>query len=416
MKKFFKIVGVIIILLVLVIGVIYYSYNESLPEGESGPKAEELAQKMSAALHKDAYDTTEVFEWSFRDVNHYKWFKQKGIVEVNLNGNSVVLDLNDNSKSKAKSPELISEALKNFNNDSFWLVAPYKIFDNGVERKVVNYDGKDALLVTYTSGGSTPGDSYLWILDENYKPVSYKMWVQIIPLGGVSASWSDIKKTESGVYLPNQHKLSIFGMELDMGEVKAYNPKADTLANKILTAVNHDAYKNTRYLEWSFGGRRSYKWDKKNHVIDVSWKDLMVKLHPNDMDKSKVSEKSKNTVDSILISRALRSFNNDSFWLVAPHKLFDDGTFRNIFTVDGKEALKIKYTSGGSTPGDSYILILDKNHLPVSYQMHVPSMKMKGTPSTWEDWITTESGTKLPTMDTFSSGGKLSMGDVKGYN
>jgi hypothetical protein len=27
-------------------------------------------------------------------------------------------------------------------------------------------DEKEALMVTYTSGGSTPGDSYVWILDE----------------------------------------------------------------------------------------------------------------------------------------------------------------------------------------------------------------------------------------------------------
>jgi hypothetical protein len=84
--------------------------------------------------------------------------------------------------------------------------------------------------------------------------------------------------------------------------------------------------------------------------------------------------------------------------------------------IDGKEALKVKYTTGGSTPGDSYVWILDENYMPVSYNMYVPSMKMVGVPATWDDWIKTESGTMLPKSHTFSSGGVLSMGDVKGYN
>jgi hypothetical protein len=110
-----------------------------------------------------------------------------------------------------------------FNNDSFWLIAPYKIFDPGTERRIVSYKNREALLVTYTSGGTTPGDSYLWILNENYLPTSYKMWTSIIPVGGVAATWSDWEKTASGILLPKKHILSLFGMEISMGKVKAYN-------------------------------------------------------------------------------------------------------------------------------------------------------------------------------------------------
>lgn len=404
-------------ILVVFIGVIYISNNEPLPSGQAGEKAEELALKMANALHKDAYDSTEVFEWSFRNTNHYKWHKKEGKVDVTLGDKNIKLDLNDLSKSEAESQELINQALKNFNNDSFWLIAPYKIFDKGVERKVVNYEGKDALLVTYTFGGTTPGDSYLWILDKNYLPVSFKMWVQIIPIGGVSATWSDLKKSESGVFLPNKHQLSLFGMELEMGNVRGYNPKADELANRVLKAIKHEAYKNTHFLEWSFRGKRFFKWDKKNHIADIKWDNINVVLHPNELKKSKALVNNEIIEqDSVLIKRAWDIFNNDSFWLVAPHKLFDKGTFRNIVAIDGKEALKVKYTSGGSTPGDYYIWILDENNIPVSYQMFVPSMKMEGTPATWEDWIITESGTLLPKMHSLGNEIKLSMGDVKGYN
>ena len=95
-------------------------------------------------------------------------------------------------------------------------MAPYKVFDAGTERRIVNYKNKDALLITYRSGGTTPGDSYLWILNEKFLPTSYKMWTSIIPICGISATWSDWKNTEAGIKLPTQHKLSLFGVEISM--------------------------------------------------------------------------------------------------------------------------------------------------------------------------------------------------------
>ncbi len=417
MKKFLKVLGSILGILILVAAIYYFANNESLPEGVQGKEADDLALKMLTAMNNDAYKSTEVLEWSFRGAHHYKWRKQEGKVEVSWNDKKILLDLNDHSNSTGGSNEDIQNALDYFNNDSFWLVAPYKVFDKGTKRSIVKQDDKDALLVTYTSGGSTPGDSYLWTLDSNYLPVSYKMWVKIIPMGGVSATWNDLTTMDSGIKLPSKHTLSLFGMELDMGTVKAYNPNADAFANKILKALNHEAYKNTRYIDWSFGGRRHYKWDKQEHIVEVSWNDVKVILHPNDLEKSKAFLKGVETQNKqSFVKRAWDLFNNDSFWLVAPHKLFEPGIIRSIVMEDGKEALNVKYTTGGSTPGDSYTWIVDSTFVPKSYKMYVPSMKMVGTPATWEEWITTESGALLPKNHTFSGDRKLSMGDVKAYN
>ena len=76
-------------------------------------------------------------------------------------------------------------------------------------------------MVSYDSGGVTPGDSYLWILDDTGLPTAYKMWVKIIPIGGINASWDNWMITESGAYLPTSHKLG--PLELSMGTVKGYN-------------------------------------------------------------------------------------------------------------------------------------------------------------------------------------------------
>jgi hypothetical protein len=427
MKKIFKFIGILLLLLIAAIGIYYVTYNKSLPEGKQGKDADALALRMLNALDSEAYENTEILEWNFQNKHHYSWNKSTNTVVVKWSKNVVHLLLNEPENSmvdfkglevKNLDPKIIKQAQGFFNNDSFWLVAPYKIFDLGTERRIVKHNNKDALLITYTSGGTTPGDSYLWILDKNCLPTSFKMWTKIIPLGGVSATWSDWKTTETGIKLPTKHTLSLFGLEINMGDVKSINDSANILANKILKAIKNEAYKKTRFLEWSFGGRRSFKWNKEKNIVDVSWDTIRVNLHPRNKENSAAffNNIKQKIADTTLVKKAWNIFNNDSFWLVAPHKLFEKGIIRRIQKVDGKDALFVKYTKGGSTPGDSYLWILEDNNIPKSYKMNVPSMKMNEVPATWENWITTESGTLLPTSHTFSSGNKLSMGMVKGYN
>tara|TARA_R110001592_G_scaffold20901_1_gene84379 strand:+ start:1188 stop:2462 length:1275 start_codon:yes stop_codon:yes gene_type:complete len=424
MKKALKVLGIILAILAIVIAIFYYKNNETLPVGVEGKEAEALATKMLTALNYEAYKNTEVLEWSFRGEHFYTWNKSENTVLVSWDENKVQLDTKNAENSKVlesnetNQQEIIQQATDFFNNDNFWLVAPFKIFDPGVERRIVTHNNQDALLITYTTGGSTPGDSYLWILNEDGFPTSYKMWADIIPIGGLEASWSDWKQTEAGFQLPTKHVIDLFGVEIGMGEVKASNPKADALAHKILKNIKHEAYKKTRYIEWSFGGRRQYKWDKQEHIVAVNWDKNKVILHPNNLENSIVFINNKQISESKekLIKRAESMFNNDSFWLVAPHKLFEPGIIRNIVNIDGKDALKVTYTIGGSTPGDSYIWVLNDTYFPIQFLMTVPSMKMNQVPATWEDWITTKSGTLLPKNHAFSGGRKLSMGDVKGYN
>lgn len=229
-KKIFKIIAGIIIFLtlptLLLFGFLYYKYNEELPTGIQGEQADALAYKMLDALDYEAYKTTNHIEWTFKRRHHYEWDKKNNICNVYWKENKVILNLNDTSKSKVyihsfknesdMAQELIEKAITYFNNDSFWLVAPYKIFDKGVERRLVKTENnKEALLITYTSGGTTPGDSYLWLLDDNGKPIAFKMWTSILPIDGLEASWNNWTTTESGAQLPTFHKLMVLGLEID---------------------------------------------------------------------------------------------------------------------------------------------------------------------------------------------------------
>lgn len=228
-KKILKIVVGIIVFFtlpsLLLFGFVYLKYNEDLPTGIKSEQAELLATKMLDALDHEAYKNTSYLEWTFDKRHHYKWNKAKNTCEVYWKAYKINLDLSDTSKSEAfqnkqkiedpSSQKLIEKAISFFNNDSFWLVAPYKVFDAGTERSIVTLeDGTEALLVTYTSGGTTPGDSYLWHLDASGKPTSFQMWVDILPINGLKASWSDWTTAESGAQLPTFHKFMIFGFEI----------------------------------------------------------------------------------------------------------------------------------------------------------------------------------------------------------
>lgn len=228
-----------ILLILAIVG--FVMINESLPEGESGPQADALAQKMMVKLNKDAWDTLNYASWSFMDQHHYIWDKEKNDAVVSWADNKVVLDLDevdgtvtiDGSEvtdvdQKAK---LISEAWGYWCNDSFWFSAPYKVFDKGTERSIVKTDdGKDALMISYKGGGVTPGDSYLWLLDDTGMPYAYKMWVKILPLGGIKAQWSDWQTLPGGAMIAQNHSIA------DMMNVKLTNIKAgESIADLGLT-------------------------------------------------------------------------------------------------------------------------------------------------------------------------------------
>lgn len=229
LKRVFKIIGGIVIFLtlpsLLLYCFVYFKYNEDLPVGVKGAQAEVLTSKMLDALDYKAYQNTNYIEWTFKNRHHYKWEKSNHQCMVYWEDYKVHLNFDDSSKSKAyihnfevvgeQAQELINKAIAYFNNDSFWLVAPYKVLDAGTERSLVTLEnGEQALLVTYTSGGSTPGDSYLWHLDSNGKPTSFQMWVSILPIDGLEATWNDWTVTESGANLPTFHKFLVFGLEL----------------------------------------------------------------------------------------------------------------------------------------------------------------------------------------------------------
>lgn len=225
LKWILGIIGVILLGLFIFVKV----SSEAMPEGTTGAEADALANKVLAAIDKPAWDTTGVVQWTFKGVHDFLWDKERHLVKVNWEGHEVLLNPNEIS-GKAwqngtevtgdEGDKLVKEAWGYFCNDSFWLNAPAKVFDKGTERRVVTQaDGSKALLITYKSGGVTPGDSYLWILDDKGLPTSYKMWTSIIPVKGMEFTWQDYTILSTGAKVATLHKSKV--LELDIGNLKA---------------------------------------------------------------------------------------------------------------------------------------------------------------------------------------------------
>tara|TARA_X000001036_G_C20682326_1_gene806354 strand:+ start:1568 stop:2221 length:654 start_codon:yes stop_codon:yes gene_type:complete len=199
------------------ISILIFVFDEKLPDPEGTQKGLWLAEKMSKAMNKSAYDSLSFISWQYGS-HHYDWNKKEDSVkviwanfEVNVSTRTlegiayrggVILSDDQNKKS-------VEKAIRYFNNDSFWLVAPYKIYDPGVILYSVSLSLGHGLMVTHTQGGSTPGDSYLWLLDDNYFPRAWKMWVNILPVGGVKSEWMGWQK-KKGAWFPGSFETLFF--------------------------------------------------------------------------------------------------------------------------------------------------------------------------------------------------------------
>ena len=231
MKKALKIIGYILITLIILVSIAFFTFNEKLPTGVKGNKAEALAQKMMAAVNKSAWDATNIIGWTYAINHNYVWDKKRNFIQVEWDKHKALINLTNLSgkvwenqepvTDPAKVDKLIKEAHKYFINDAFWLNPVVKIYDAGVERSLVTLaDGTEGLLVSYTSGGLTPGDSYLWKVNEQGMPTAWKLWVKVLPIGGIEISWDDWVTLTTGAKVSTKHIVKALGTAIPLINLK----------------------------------------------------------------------------------------------------------------------------------------------------------------------------------------------------
>jgi hypothetical protein len=75
-------------------------------------------------------------------------------------------------------------------------------------------------------------------------------------------------------------------------------------------------------------------------------------------------------------------FINDTYWLLAPLKLFDDGVIRDRDAsedTDAEQALTLAFDGVGRTPGDRYWLYVDRTTGRVNaWRFHLQNQEQAG--------------------------------------
>ena len=231
MRRFLIAAAILIVVLLGAGGTFYVMHDEPLPQGEAGAAADALAARMEQAANVEAWKRTGAVRWTFRGRNHHLWDRQRNLVEVRWGEDRALLRL-DTREGLAfhaglpldgmRKRSFLRMAYRFWANDSFWLNPIAKLRDPGVVRERVQLEGGgEGLLVRYTSGGVTPGDAYLWIPGPDGLPTEWRMWVKIMPLGGVRTTWERWETLATGAKVSMRHQLSVVGFALSDVEAAA---------------------------------------------------------------------------------------------------------------------------------------------------------------------------------------------------
>jgi len=216
MRRLVRVATVILLVLVIALVVLWAALRHPPTATTPGPEAEALAHDMVRAVDGDAWNRTGAVRWLVQGRAHL-WDRQRGLARVEWRGNRVLLDVNSKKgrawrkgvelTDGADKQKLLDGAYALWINDSFWLNPIVKAFDDGTSRERGTVDGKRALLVSYASGGLTPGDKYLWILDDNARPVAWRLWVKILKIGGLEFTWEGWTRLPTGAWVATSHKI-----------------------------------------------------------------------------------------------------------------------------------------------------------------------------------------------------------------
>tara|TARA_B100000809_G_C15116428_1_gene522645 strand:- start:1747 stop:2466 length:720 start_codon:yes stop_codon:yes gene_type:complete len=188
-------------------------------------QADQLANKIIKATHQEYWKNTKVIQWTFSmGKRSHIWDRERELEYVKWDEYEVWLNLTTKKGIVKKEGELVEgtdkqvyldKAWSYWINDSFWLNPIAKFYDEGVSRRLVSIKGDTALNISYSKGGLTPGDSYLWLINNEGLPTAWKLWVSIIPINGFRFSWENWQKTNSGVMIATKHHNILSNVNID---------------------------------------------------------------------------------------------------------------------------------------------------------------------------------------------------------
>jgi len=184
----------------------------------------------------------------------------------------------------------------------------------------------------------------------------------------------------------------------------AKDPKAEAIAARVQEALGgKKAWDETRYLKWTFAGRRSHTWDKwtGRHRLEGKNKDgapyvILDNLNTKTGEAWVNGKKVEGDEAKKMVENAYGAWVNDSYWLLAPYKIQDPGVNLSSAgeeTIDGKtyDKLALSFGKVGLTPGDRYWMYVNRDTGLVdrwAYRLQDQPADAAPTPWSWEGWQT----------------------------
>jgi hypothetical protein len=144
----------------------------------SDPRAIAIADEVMLALGgRPAWDATRCVQWKFAGKRRLCWDRLTNDLRLDEGGRVILMNLQNGEgrvfegagelvRDANRKRELLDEAYASWSNDSYWLFAPYKLKDGGVqltwarEDKLDDGRAADVLRLEFEGVGITPQNAY----------------------------------------------------------------------------------------------------------------------------------------------------------------------------------------------------------------------------------------------------------------
>lgn len=184
-------------------------------------------------------------------------------------------------------------------------------------------------------------------------------------------------------------------------EGKVDPESTEKMAQRLEASVNVKAWREqTGAVRWTFAGRRQHLWDRKRGLVQVTWGDRKALLRAGEARgvAFEGAQRLEGEAAQEVLDAGHAAWINDAFWLNPLAKLRDPGVeLRRVDLEDGEQALLVRYTSGGLTPGDAYLWLFGSRDRPRAWRMWVSNVPVGGIEVSWEDYETLSTGAVVST-------------------
>jgi len=195
-----------------------------------------------------------------------------------------------------------------------------------------------------------------------------------------------------GVFATQGGNPAMAGFDADGSDARAI-----AIADEVMAALGgRAAWDDTRFLTWSFFGRRTHVWDKQSGDLRYDDGDRLVLMNLNTKE-GKVFENGQE-LEGAAKDEALHdtesAWINDSYWVFMPYKLKDTGVTLKYAgtgsTAAGESAdiLELTFKGVGRTPDNKYHVYVEESSRLVTqwdyYQVATDAEPRFQIP--WKDW------------------------------